>query len=120
MAEIVREFVETFILETVMPTVKNLLMTMKFVGLVTVMTLLCKLIGIPAYFSVSGCLLAFLILLVILILERKEYKEVQEFYDELERRGKDEISKLHRNVKLHLDKNSQGGQQESGSDIEDE
>lgn len=103
-----------------MPTGKNLLVTMKFVGLITVMTLLCKLIGIPAYFSVSGCLLALLLLLVILILERKEYKEVQEFYDELERRGKDEISKLHRNVKLHLDKNSQGGQQEPGSDIEDE
>ena len=51
---------------------------------------------------------------------KEEYKEVQEFYDELERRGKDEISKLHRNVKLHLDKNSQGGQQEPGSDIEDE
>ena len=120
MEEIVREFIETFIVETIMPTGKNLLMTMKFVGLITVMTLLCNLIGVPAYFSISGCLLALILLLIILILERKEYSEVQEFYDELERRGKDEISKLHRNVKLHLDKDSQVGQSESGSDSEDE
>ena len=120
MVEMIRELVETFVVETVMPTGKNLLPTIKFAAGITVISLLCRLIGVPCYFSISGCVLGLLVLLMVLIIERREYSKVKNFYDEIERRSKNEVSKLRGNVKLYIEKNTQGRQQDASADGEDE
>lgn len=120
MVEMIRELVETFVVETVMPTGKNLVPTIKFAVGITVVSFLCRLIGVPCYFSISGCFLGLLVLLMVLIIERREYSKVKKFYDEIERRSKNEVSKLRGNVKLYIEKNTQGRQQDAGADGEDE
>ena len=120
MAQMIRELIETFVVETVTPTGKNLIPTIKFSVLITVLVLLCKLLGVPSYFSISGCVLGLVVLFIVLILERKEYAKVEKLYNEVERRSKDEISKLRRTGELYLEKSAKGRQQNSGSGIEDE
>ena len=114
MLEFIRDMVDVIVKDAIMPTGKNLTLIIKYVCGLTVINLILRLFKLPMMFSISGCFLALTFLLVILHTERKEYVKVMKLYEEVERRGKDEISKLRRNVDLHK-KAFESRQQNSGA-----
>ena len=101
MLEFVRDLVDIIVKDAIMPTGRNLALIIKYACGLTAVNLILKLFKLPTIFSVGGCFLALAFLLVILHTERREYEKVMKLYEEVERRGKDEISKLRRNVDLH-------------------
>lgn len=119
MVEFIRNMVEVIFKEALMPTGRNLVPTIKYAGLITVISALCTIFKLPTYFSVSSCLLAVVVLLGILHVERSQYKKVTEFYEEVERRSKHAISELHRNAQLRKEA-SESRQQTTSSGSEDE
>lgn len=98
-----------------MPTGRDLVPALKWSGGITVMVLILKLFKLPCYFSLSGCILCILMLLLLLHIEKSQYAKLLE----LERKGKDAVSKLSGNVQLHYKESVKRRQQKSSTGNED-
>lgn len=98
-----------------MPTGRDLVPALKWAGGITVMVLILKLFKLPCYFSLSGCILCILVLLLLLHIEKSQYAKLLE----LERKGKDAVSQLSGNVQLHYKESVKRRQQKSCASNED-
>lgn len=73
----------------VMPTGKNLIPTIYISIGITVINMVLRVFSIPVALNFFGCLLAIVVLLVVLVIERSEYSAVSELYRDAELRIKD-------------------------------
>lgn len=87
--DFIRKMVTVVIDEALMPTGKNLVPTIVFACIITVSNLLFRLLGFPVLLHWAGGLVAIIILLVLLIIERSEYSAVSKLYRDAELRVKD-------------------------------
>jgi hypothetical protein len=116
--EFVKEMIETVVKDAIMPTGKNLTLILRYAISITMISTVLRLFGFPVYLSTSGCVLCVVVLLVIFFIERREYKEFNAIYEDIERRSKDEVFKLRRDVELRAE-TFKSRQQNSGTCNED-
>lgn len=89
MLKFVREMLATIIEGALMPTGKNLISSLEYAGTILGINLIAGLFKLPTMFSFGGCILAILVLLGLLIIERSEYSEISRLYGDVELRVKD-------------------------------
>lgn len=89
MLRFIRDMLATIIEGALMPTGKNLIPTLEYAGTIFGINLIAGLFGFPTMFSFGGCVLAILVLLGLLIIERSEYSEISRLYGDVELRVKD-------------------------------
>lgn len=88
MLKFVRDMLATILEGALMPTGKNLIPTLEYAGTILGINLIAGLFGLPTMFSIGGCVLAILVLLGLLIIERSEYSEISRLYGDVELRVK--------------------------------
>lgn len=89
MLSFIRDMLATIMEGALMPTGKNLIPTLEYAGTILGINLIAGLFGFPTVFSFGGCILAVLVLLGLLIIERSEYSEISRLYGDVELRVKD-------------------------------
>ena len=89
MSEFMSSMLTVLIDSAIMPTGKNLVSTIFFGCVITVLNIVFRIMGWKVGVSWQGCLLALLVLFIILIIERSEYSAVSKMYRDVELRLKD-------------------------------
>lgn len=89
MTAFLKKMLSTVIDDALMPTGKNLVPSLFFAVLITILNIVCRLFKWSYGFSLWGCIGAILILLALLIIERSEYSAVSRLYRDAELRVKD-------------------------------
>ena len=89
MLRFIKDMLATFIEVALLSTGKNLIPTLEYAGTIFGINLIAGLFGFPTMFSFGGCVLAILVLLGLLIIERSEYSEISRLYGDVELRVKD-------------------------------
>lgn len=89
MIDFVRKMLQVTIEEALMPTGKNLVPTLVFACIITVINVVLRILGFPCLLEWRGGLLAIVILVALLIIERSEYDAVSKLYRNVELRVKD-------------------------------
>lgn len=93
MASFIKRIVQIVVEGALMPTGKNLVPALISAMTITVGNILLRLLGFPVVLDWRGCLLAVLVLVAVLIIERSEYDEVSKLYRDVELRVKDIASR---------------------------
>lgn len=89
MTAFLKKMLATVIDDALMPTGKNLVPSLFFAILITILNIVCRLFKWSYGFSLWGCFGAIIILLTLLIIERSEYSAVSRLYRDAELRVKD-------------------------------
>lgn len=89
MVKFIREMLQVIIGQALMPTGKNLIPTIYIACGITVSEIIFSVLHWPHVLKWQGCLLAVIILVAILIIERSEYNAVSKLYRDAELRVKD-------------------------------
>lgn len=89
MIDFVRKMLQVTIEEALMPTGKNLVPTLVFACIITVINVVLRILGFPCLLDWRGGLLAIAVLVALLIIERSEYDAVSKLYRNVELRVKD-------------------------------
>lgn len=89
MVKFIREMLQVIVGQALMPTGKNLLPTIYIACGITILEIVFGVLHWPHVLKWQGCLLAVIILVVILIIERSEYNAVSKLYRDAELRVKD-------------------------------
>lgn len=80
LSEFLKSCVETFFESTFLPTGHDLLEELYIVAGVTLVTFFLEILGFPHIYNIGGCLLALIIVIIALAIERKEYSEISRLY----------------------------------------
>lgn len=80
LSKFLRSCVETFFESTFLPTGHDLLEELYIVAGVTLVTFLLEILGFPYIYNIGGCMLASIIVIIALAIERKEYSEISRLY----------------------------------------
>lgn len=80
LSEFLKSCVETFFESTFLPTGHDLLEELYIVAGVTLVTFFLEILGFPHIYNMRGCLLALIIVIIALAIERKEYSEISRLY----------------------------------------
>ena len=89
MTAFLKKMLTTVIDDALMPTGKNLVPSLFFAILITILNIVCRLFKWSYGFSFWGCMGAIIVLLMLLIIERSEYSAVSRLYRNVELRAKD-------------------------------
>lgn len=89
MVKFIREMLQVIVGQALMPTGKNLLPTIYIACGITISEIVFDVLHWPHVLKWQGCLLAVIILVAILIIERSEYNAVSKLYRDAELRVKD-------------------------------
>ena len=80
LSKFLKSCVETFFESTFLPTGHDLLEELYIVAGVTLVTFLLEILGFPHIYNIRGCMLALIIVIIALAIERKEYSEISRLY----------------------------------------
>jgi hypothetical protein len=80
LSKFLKSCVETFFESTFLPTGHDLLEELYIVAGVTLVTFLLEILGFPHIYNIGGCMLALIIVIIALAIERKEYSEISRLY----------------------------------------
>lgn len=112
MINFIRKMLQVTIEDALMPTGKNLVPTLVFACSITVINIGLRLFGWPCALDWRGGVLAVVVLIALLVIERSEYDAVSKLYRDVELRVKD--------IKSKQQAGRSRKQDERGADMPDE
>lgn len=89
MVAFIQKMLNVIVEQALMPTGKNLVPTLVTAISIFFLNVILRIIGFPCLLSWQGILLAVVVLVVILVIERSEYSAVSKLYGDVELRIKD-------------------------------
>lgn len=89
MVAFIQKMLNVIVEQALMPTGKNLVPTLVTAVSIFFLNIISRIIGFPCLLSWQGILLAVVVLVVILVIERSEYSAVSKLYGDVELRIKD-------------------------------
>jgi hypothetical protein len=112
LSEFLKSCVETFFESTFLPTGHDLLEELYIVAGVTLVTFFLEILGFPHIYNIGGCLLALIIVIIALAIERKEYSEISRLYRFAELQlstAKSRVEGVSKDIKSVVSKSRLGG-----------
>lgn len=112
LSKFLRSCVETFFESTFLPTGHDLLEELYIVAGVTLVTFLLEILGFPHIYNIGGCMLALIIVIIVLAIERKEYSEISRLYRFAELQlstAKSRVKGISKDIKIAVSKSRPNG-----------